>query len=221
MGFESIEPFLGTWGKHLRPFVDDRMMANIKVVGQLYGKVKCYPNASNTFKAFVETSYFDTKVVILGQDPYPNENATGLAFDCGVSPSPSMLKIAEAYADYDPMHFNTKILDGRTEQWCKEGVLLLNTSLTVEAGKPNSHKEYWLGFTQAVIKALNQKEHVIYLLWGREAQNYSIIINPEHKTLMAEHPAEASYNNRKWVHNNCFKKTNELLKLNNLTEIKW
>jgi len=132
-----------------------------------------------------------------------------------------MSSIQQAYQDYDPYHFNTDILDGRLSQWCKEGVLLLNTALTVEKGKPNSHKQYWVGFTQSVIKALNKKNYVIYLLWGKEALQYVEHINPDHSMLIAEHPVAPFYNNRKWVHNNCFKQANELLKEKGIKQIKW
>lgn len=222
MKLEKLKIFLGDWYEPLSEFVTEDIVKNINIAGQQYAKTKCYPPASQVFRAFTETPYSETKVVILGQDPYPNENATGLAFDCGTNRmSPSMVSIEKAYRSYDPNHFNTKILDGRTHQWCKEGVLLLNTALTVEKGKPNSHKHLWLDFTKTVIKALNRKDHIIYLLWGKEAQDFGVLVNRSHTILKAEHPVAPRYQGREWDHGDFFNLTNKILKEKGKQEIKW
>ena len=219
---QNLKPFLGDWYEPLSEFVTPEILKNINEAGKEYGKTVCYPPASQVFRAFTETPYSEVKVVILGQDPYPNENATGLAFDCGTGMmSPSMNSIEKAYRSYDPNHFNVYILEGRTYQWCKEGVFLLNTALTVEKGKSNSHKHLWLDFTKAVIQSLNKKDHLIYLLWGKEAQAFSVLIKPEHNILMAEHPVAPRYQGRDWKHGDFFNETNRILREKNKKEIKW
>lgn len=154
-----------------------------------------YPAQSEWFTAFRLTPYEDVKVVILGQDPYHGPNqAHGLAFSVpkGERIPPSLRNIfKELEADMDvapPAH-------GNLESWAKQGVLLMNTVLTVRAGQANSHKgKGWENFTDAAITYLNEREKpMVFLLWGNNAQQKeALITNPRHLVLKAAHPSPLS-----------------------------
>jgi len=154
-----------------------------------------YPNMYDIFNALKLTSYADCRVVILGQDPYHGEGqAHGLSFSVrdGVEPPPSLKNIFKELRD------DVGIPEPKTGNltcWAKQGVLLLNTVLTVRAHAPNSHKGMgWEQVTDAVIAALDRKETpVVFLLWGMHARNKaSIVKNPIHIRLEAPHPSPLS-----------------------------
>ena len=161
------------------------------------GKV-IYPPGKQIFNAFEFTPFNKVKVVIIGQDPYHNPGqAHGLCFSVpdGVAPPPSLVNIfKEINADMDIPIPRT----GNLEKWAKQGVLLLNASLTVEANKPMSHSQLgWHIFTDEVIKHISKdKEHVVFLLWGKFAQNKEALIDSsKHKILKAAHPSPLSAHN--------------------------
>ncbi len=154
-----------------------------------------YPPKSELFKALELTPYEDVKIVILGQDPYHGPNqAMGLAFGVrpGVSIPPSLRNIyKELKADLgvEPP------TDGDLRGWARQGVLLLNTTLTVERGRPNAHKGLgWETFTERVIASLNDHpQRVVFLLWGRHAQSKRPLIDESrHLVLEASHPSPFS-----------------------------
>lgn len=169
------------------------------------------------------TPFEDVKVVILGQDPYHNiGQAHGLAFSVRKDQRipPSLLNMyKELNMEYGypiPNH-------GNLEKWANEGVLLLNTVLTVRAHQAHSHKNMgWERFTDEVIMSLNEKETpVVFLLWGNPAKaKAKLITNPNHLILMATHPSPLSAN-RGFFGCGHFKKTNEFLKSKGLKEIDW
>ena len=154
-----------------------------------------YPPAADIFNALKATPYEKVRVVILGQDPYHGPGqAHGLCFSVrkGVKAPPSLVNIfKELNADIGcpiPSH-------GYLMHWAEQGVLLLNTCLTVREGKPNSHKgKGWETFTDRVIELLNEREEpVVFLLWGANAQaNIPMITNPNHLILTAPHPSPLS-----------------------------
>lgn len=161
------------------------------------GKV-IYPPGKQIFNAFEFTPFDKVKVVILGQDPYHGPGqAHGLSFSVpdGVKPPPSLVNIfKEQHTDLEIPIPNT----GNLEKWAKQGVLLLNASLTVEANTPNSHVQTgWHTFTDEVIKHISaDKEGVVFMLWGRFAQNKEVIIDPsKHLVLKAAHPSPFSVHN--------------------------
>lgn len=182
-----------------------------------------YPNMNNIFNALKYTDYKDVKVVILGQDPYHQPNqAHGLCFSVlkGVNPPPSLQNIyKEIHAEYGypvPEH-------GELTYWAQQGVLLMNTVLTVRESQPNSHKgKGWEIFTDNVISLLNQRpEPMVFLLWGANAKaKTKLITNPNHLVLQSAHPSPLSAYNG-FFGNNHFKKANEFLKNNGKTEIDW
>ena len=188
-----------------------------------YNSQTIYPHMNDIFNALKYTSFEDTKVVIIGQDPYHGEGqAHGLCFSVkkGVVPPPSLKNIfKELKTDVGkeiPSH-------GELIDWAKQGVLLLNNVLTVREGAPTSHKGMgWEQFTDRVISELDKKQTpVVFLLWGAHAQKKAEIIkNPIHKKLLSVHPSPLSAN-RGFFGCRHFSKTNEILKLNGLKEIDW
>lgn len=187
-----------------------------------YSNQTIFPPAKDIYNALRITPYNEVKVLILGQDPYHEENqAHGLAFSVnkGIQIPPSLLNIyKELNSD-----LNTYIPDnGYLIKWAKQGVLLLNTVLTVEAHKANSHKgKGWEILTDAIILSLNNKEHMVYILWGRNARNKTkLITNPNHLILESAHPSPLSAYNG-FFGSKPFSKTNEYLIKNNLSPIDW
>ena len=188
-----------------------------------YSTKTVYPNMNDIFNALKLTSFADTKVVIIGQDPYHGYGpAHGLCFSVkkGVVPPPSLKNIyKELHSDIGfkiPNH-------GELTSWAKQGVLLLNNVLTVREGLPNSHKgKGWENFTDRVIGELNRKETpVVFLLWGANAQKKAeIITNPIHRKLISVHPSPLSAS-RGFFGCRHFSKTNEILHENHINPINW
>lgn len=188
-----------------------------------YSTQKIYPDMHDIFNALKYTSFKDTKVVIIGQDPYHGYGqAHGLCFSVkkGVTPPPSLKNIfKELNSDLGVPIKN----HGELTDWAKQGVLLLNTVLTVREGNPNSHKGMgWENFTDRVIAELNRKDTpVIFLLWGANAQKKAeIITNPLHKKLLSVHPSPLSAS-RGFMGCKHFSKTNQLLENAGLSAINW
>ena len=190
---------------------------------QEYATKRIYPPKKLMLNAFDNTSYEDVNVVILGQDPYYNPHqAMGMSFSVpeGVYPPKSLLNIFKEIED--ELGRNAEIVGGALTPWAKQGVLLMNTVLTVEEGKPNSHKDKgWEIFTDAVIKYLNERERgMVFLLWGRNAyEKKQLITNPQHLMLTAAHPSPLSAYNGFFGCGH-FAKANEFL-LNQHKQIRW
>ncbi len=188
-----------------------------------YNSAVIYPNMYDIFNALHFTSYADTKVVILGQDPYHGPNqAHGLSFSVnpGVKTPPSLLNIyKELHSDLNCYIPN----NGYLKKWADQGVLLLNTVLTVRAGEANSHKNKgWEEFTTQVIKVLNKKETpVVFILWGNNAiSKESLITNPKHFIIKSVHPSPLSAS-RGFFGSRPFSKTNKFLISTNQKPIDW
>lgn len=182
-----------------------------------------YPPKEDLFNALKATSYQDTKVVILGQDPYHGlGQAHGMAFSVnpGIAIPPSLRNIYKELQD----SLGCSIPDnGYLMSWAKQGVLLLNTVLTVRAGQPQSHQNKgWEILTDEIIKLLNQKdETVIFLLWGSPAKKkMNLITNPKHVVLTAVHPSPLSAH-RGFFGCNHFKQVNEILERQGRETIDW
>lgn len=188
-----------------------------------YNNYTIYPPKEKIFEALSATSYKDTKVVILGQDPYHGPGqAHGMSFSVnpGVPIPPSLLNIYKelegSLGCYIPDN-------GYLMHWAKQGVLLLNTVLTVRAKTPQSHKNQgWEQFTDQIIKILNEKdETIIFLLWGTPAKRkQSLITNKKHVVLTTVHPSPLSAY-RGFLGCNHFKQVNELLISEGRTPIDW
>ena len=188
-----------------------------------YSHYVIYPKMENIFNALKTTSYEDVKVCILGQDPYHNTGqAHGLSFSVkpGVEIPPSLVNIYKELHDdlgcYIPNH-------GNLEQWAEQGVLLLNTVLTVQAHHAMSHRGVgWEQFTDAVIKKVNEIDRpIVFILWGKPAQEKAKMLNnPKHLILKAPHPSPLSAY-RGFFGSKPFSQTNEFLKTHGETPIDW
>ena len=186
------------------------------------GKI-IYPPGPLIFNAFKQTPFEKLKVVLLGQDPYHNKGqAHGLSFSVpdGVPKPPSLVNIfKELHSD-----LGIKIPEsGNLEKWAKQGVLLLNASLTVRKNEPGSHAKIgWLQFTDSVIKKISdEKQGIVFLLWGKFAQEKQAIIDEtKHYVLKAAHPSPYSANNGFFGCRH-FSLTNELLMKQHKSPIDW
>ena len=181
-----------------------------------------YPEYKNIFNALRYTDYDDVKVVILGQDPYHGEHeAHGLSFSVqeGVKMPPSLRNIfKELYDDVGVKRNQTDLTD-----WANQGVLLLNSIMTVVKDTPLSHKNKgWEIFTDYIIEKLNEREKpIVFILWGSYARSKKELIkNKNHLILESVHPSPLSAN-RGFFGSKPFSKTNKFLNKNNIKEIKW
>jgi uracil-DNA glycosylase len=188
-----------------------------------YGRETVFPERDDLFNALHYTSLADTKVVILGQDPYHGPGqAHGLSFSVkeGVAIPPSLVNMFKELRDDLGCRMPN---NGYLLEWAKQGVLLLNTVLTVRANEANSHKgKGWERFTDQVIKAVNDKdEPVVFLLWGSHAQKKAeLITNPRHLQLRAPHPSPLS-SYRGFFGSKPFSQANAFLRANGRGEIDW
>ena len=189
-----------------------------------YENHSCYPKEENIFAAFDFCSFDDLKVVIIGQDPYHGENqANGLCFSVkdGVSHPPSLRNIFKEIAtDLG----NEYPKSGNLERWAKQGVLLLNATLTVRAHEAGSHqKQGWETFTDTVIKQISDTaENIVFLLWGGFAKKkVKLIDKKKHYILESGHPSPLSANRGYWFGNKHFSKTNLFLKGRGEEPIEW
>ena len=188
-----------------------------------YSTKTIYPNMNDIYNALKYTSFEDVKVVILGQDPYHGAGeAHGLAFSVkkGIAIPPSLRNIYKelnsSLGCYIPNN-------GYLEKWARQGVLLLNTALTVQADNANSHSgKGWEILTDAIIKKINLKnEPVVFMLWGNNAKSKAWFINSDkHLVLTSVHPSPLSAS-RGFFGCNHFKLANEFLEKNNLQPIDW
>lgn len=186
------------------------------------GKI-IYPPGSLIFHAFDATPITNVKVVILGQDPYHGpKQAHGLSFSVqkGVPPPPSLINI------FKELHQDTGMAvpaHGNLEHWAQQGVLLLNASLTVRAGEPMSHAKLgWHHFTDAaIVKVSEEKEHLVFMLWGKFAQEKKALIDEKkHLVLTSAHPSPLSANNG-FFGNRHFSKANAYLMKCGIDPIDW
>ena len=215
-----------SWKYGLSDFLLSPQMDELRdfLVSEKQAQKEIYPPCSLIFNAFNTTPLEQVKVVILGQDPYHGPNqAHGLSFSVqkGIALPPSLRNIFhELHADMGveiPRH-------GDLTHWAEQGVLLLNSVLTVEAGQPTSHqKRGWENFTDHVIDVLNeQREHIVFILWGAYAQRKGQRIDPnKHLILKAAHPSPLAANRGGFFGCKVFSKTNNYLKHNGIEPIDW
>lgn len=187
-----------------------------------YNSKTIYPKPENVFNALNYCPYNKIKVVIIGQDPYHEPNqAHGLSFSVenGVDYPPSLKNIFKELKQ----ELNPVIETGNLKDWAKQGVLLLNTVLTVEKGKANSHKQKgWENFTTQIIKQIDKNNNpIVFILWGASAQSFQkYITNPNHFVLKSVHPSPLSAYNG-FFGNGHFIKCNEFLVKNGVNPINW
>ena len=214
-----------SWKSRLLPEFEKPYMKELKAFLQeeLRQKKRIYPPGPKYFNAFNTTPFSDVRAVIVGQDPYHGfRQAHGLSFSVpvGVAVPPSLLNIyRELKSD-----LNIPLADhGCLRAWAEQGVLLLNSSLTVEAGKAGSHRgRGWEEFTDKIISLLNEeKDQLVFFLWGSPAQRKGSIVDPQrHCVLKAPHPSPLSAT-RGFFGCRHFSKANEYLESKNLKPIDW
>lgn len=212
-----------SWLKVLRnEFEKEFFLKLVEFVKKEYKEKKVYPPGNKIFSAFEYTPFDSVKVVILGQDPYHGPNqANGLSFSVnkGVRNPPSLQNIfKELKKDLGIERSNGDLSD-----WAKQGVLMLNATLTVQANSPASHQgKGWEDFTDSVIKILNEKkENLVFILWGAYAQKKgSIIDTNKHYVIKSAHPSPFAAD-RGFFGSSPFSKCNEFLKSKNIEVINW
>lgn len=213
------------WEQHLNAEFQKDYFPRIKdfILAEKAKENTIYPPGKLIFNAFEQTPFDKVKVVILGQDPYHGTGqAHGLSFSVplGIVPPPSLKNI---YKELES-DVNFKIPEhGNLEAWAKRGVFLLNAFLTVNAGMPGSHQNSgWETFTNAVIKTISdEKEHVVFMLWGRFAQQKEVLIDGnKHLILKAAHPSPFSAHSG-FLGCKHFSKANDYLQKNGESTINW
>ena len=212
------------WDELLKDEYNKEYFKNLqKFIVEEYKTKEVYPKMSEIFNAFVKTSYDDVKVVILGQDPYHGEGeAEGLSFSVkvGIAKPPSLISIFQELKN--DLGFNPPN-HGSLVHWAEQGVLLLNSTLTVVKDTPKSHSQRgWEIFTDEVIKLINKKETpVVFILWGSDARSKKYLItNKKHYIIESVHPSPLSAY-RGFFGSKPFSKTNAFLIKNNMKPIDW
>ena len=211
------------WKIVLKEILDSNYYKELMAkVNEEYSTKTIFPSKENIFNAFNITDYDDVKVVIMGQDPYHGEGeAMGLSFSVnnGIKLPPSLKNIYKELFD----DLGITRISGDLTDWSKQGVLLLNSTLTVVKDTPGSHAKIgWQTFTDEVIKKVNEKTTpVVFILWGNYARSKKdLITNPIHLIIESNHPSPFSAR-KGFFGSKPFSKTNEFLKKNNIEEIKW
>ena len=214
-----------SWGKRLIKEFEKPYMRELSAFLKMEKKEgkEIFPIGSEIFSAFNFTPFEKVKVVILGQDPYHGRGqAHGLSFSVkeGVQPPPSLENIfKELKSDIEL----ARPKSGSLEKWAEEGVLLLNTVLTVEKSKPASHQNKgWETFTDKVLSLLNEeKSHLVYILWGKKAQEKGMFLDGDANLIIkSAHPSPYSAANG-FFDSKPFSKTNEYLNENGIASINW
>lgn len=230
-----IEQVGPDWALLLEPFMVDKNSTEAP-----YSKISTFlktekdngriffPAGKHVFRAFRETPLTNVRVVIVGQDPYPKAGfANGLAFATDTTNLPTSLNVLYDALEQDAFNGLDLTKPQRTgdlSSWTRQGVLLLNTALTVSEDKAGSHQEIWAPFTEFLVSALTDvKRDLVWIAMGAPARKAVEKVNPFRSFVyLCEHPAFAARNKRHMEHNRVFTKTNQAIKLNNLGEqIKW
>lgn len=211
------------WTEILEPIKNTEYFETLwRKVNEGYATENCFPPKEQIFRALDLTSFEDVRVVIIGQDPYHNDDqANGLCFSVSenVSAPPSLKNIFKELKDDLGIDRSKKELD----DWASQGVLLLNATLTVKAHTPNSHKNLgWEKFTNFIIKEISdRRENVVFVLWGGFAQKKEELINPsKHLIIKSVHPSPLSVY-RGFYGSKPFSRINNYLKSNNKKTISW
>ncbi|CEN53809.1 uracil-DNA glycosylase [Capnocytophaga canis] len=214
-----------SWKPYLiSEFQQDYFQKLVSFIKHEYTQGVCYPRGQQIFAAFDYCPFENVKVVIIGQDPYHGVNqANGLCFSVqdGVDHPPSLINIFKELQQDLGIPYPSS---GNLERWAKQGVLLLNATLTVRANQAGSHQNQgWETFTDAVIRLVSeQKQQVVFMLWGGYAKKKaSLIDSSKHYILTSGHPSPLSANRGYWFGNKHFSRTNQYLVSVGKGEIQW
>lgn len=212
-----------TWTEILAPIKNTEYFTTLwEKVKEEYQTTKCFPPKNQIFRAIELTPFEEVKVVIIGQDPYHNDNqANGLCFSVSdkVTAPPSLKNIFKELED----DLGIKKTSNELEMWAKQGVLLLNATLTVRAHEANSHKDLgWEQFTDFIIKEISdKKENVVFVLWGAFAQKKAVLIDAsKHFIIQSAHPSPFSVH-KGFFGSRPFSKINQFLKEKGKEPINW
>jgi len=213
-----------SWYNNMIDYISSNKFINVlKELGAERKKYPVFPEVDKQFVAY-QKSISSIKVIFIGLDPYTTGEATGIAFatDRKVKPV-SLQKIEEGIKDDLFNYDETRNLQNNLLPLIEQGVLFMNCALTVPKGKVGGHIELWKDFTTSILKSLDaQKSPLLFVFLGKKAQEFSKhITNPKHNCFLLEHPAKASYEDRKWNHLNIFSLINTQLKYNKRKEIEW
>jgi uracil-DNA glycosylase len=223
--FDKLQP--SGWGQALKPFIFsgdfDKILSQLALLAK-DGK-RFTPPLKSIFRAFEECPIDQLKVVIVGQDPYPQLGiADGISFSCGITnvPQPSLKYIFgaiertvyEGYPSYQ---------DPNLTRWSNQGILMLNTALTTTVGKSGQHYHIWKPFTAFLFDYLTwNKNGLVYIYLGKEAKDWSDCVSDNNHKLFASHPASAAYNKfRNWDSQEVFNKTNEIVEKMHNVKLIW
>lgn len=224
----NFKEHFNTWHEPLKPFIESEQFKliarRINTDREHYNVIP--PKGSDLFfKVFNTTNYNKLRVVILGLDPYHTPGAyDGLAFSNStlISPQPSLKNILKEVENdiYDGFNLE-RTSEYSLYSWAEQGVLLINTAMSVKEKLPESHLHLWRPFTEFWIKKLQEKNDIIWMLWGKKAESYKhLITNKSHYKLISGHPSPLNTYNP-FLGCQCFSKCNEQLKARNLEEIIW
>jgi uracil-DNA glycosylase len=214
------------WDKVFKSFIFSSEFTDI--LSKLYelsiADKRFSPTLKQVFRAFEECPYDDLKVVFIGQDPYPQLGvADGISFSCSntnkLQPSLKFI-LQEVDRTVYGNHVISEDLD--LKRWSNQGILMLNTALTVEVGKIGSHYDIWKPFTAYLLDWLNNyNPGLIYVYMGKKAEEWSELTKDNNYKFTVKHPASAAYNGSKWDSNDIFNKISKLVEENNGQEIIW
>jgi len=222
--FDKLEP--SGWGKIFKSFIFSSEFTDIlsELYRQSVSDKRFTPPLKQVFRAFEECPYDKLKVVIIGQDPYPTLGvADGISFSCSNTHKlqPSLKFIFEEIERTVHQGFPTG-QDPDLKRWSNQGILMLNTALTVEVGKIGSHYEIWRPFTAYLLDWLNNyNTGLVYVYMGKKAEEWSQLTNDNNYKFTVKHPASAAYNGSKWDSNDIFTKVSEVVKKNSGESIQW
>lgn len=181
-------------------------------IGYQYENFKVWPEQKDIFNAFKFCPFYNIKCIIIGQDPYPQPySANGLAFSSRLKDTPFSLKVI--FKEINRTIENAELNSNNLEWWAEQGVLLLNTALTVKENDPVSHTAMWKLFTLAIIQYLvTREENIVWMLWGSHAKIYrNFIIRKNHLVLTSDHPASETKDTGSFIGNNHFIEANKFL----------
>jgi len=222
--FAKLEP--SGWSRIFKSFIFSSEFTDIltKLYELSVNDKRFTPTLKQVFRAFEECPYDDLKVVFIGQDPYPQLGvADGISFSCGNTNKvqPSLRYIFEEIERTVYQEFPS-YQDPDLSRWSKQGILMLNTALTVEVGKIGSHYDIWKPFTAYLLDWLNNyNTGLIYVYMGKKAEEWSELTNDNNYKFTVKHPASAAYNGSKWNSDDIFNKISKLVEENNGQKITW
>lgn len=217
---------LGDWNILFKDFVNSPYFESLlnKLIEQTKSEEGLTPKIPQIFRAFYESPLKNLKIVIIGQDPYPQKNvADGIAFSSSnTNTIPPSLKIIFDEIQKTVYNNDEYTRDPNLERWSKQGILLLNTALTTIPGKIGEHYNLWSPFTKHILNELNKNyTDLIYVFMGGAAKNWANLISEENYKLYCYHPASAAYHGEGWESNDIFNRINDILKSQNKELITW